>query len=75
MKHGFVDLNMFASQFQVSDEKKVLFVEQGEEGEEDAGEEHDPHYKPLLSELPPLVQVSTGEENEEVSQKLYDCCE
>jgi len=41
-----------------------MFANQGEEGDDE--HHHDPHYKPLLEELPPLVEVRTGEEEETV---------
>ena len=53
-------------QFTVSDEKKVMFANQSADDSADH-ESHDPEYKPVLSELPALVEVKTGEEDEDVS--------
>ena len=56
-------------QFQVSDDKKIMFANQGEEGDDAANP--DPQFKPLLEELPPLVEVKTGEEEETVSNVYF----
>ena len=39
----------------------------GDEEEEAAGEEHDPHFEPIVP-LPELIDVKTGEEEEEVRE-------
>jgi len=50
----------------VSESSKVLFGGQSEEKDPDA---YDPEYKPVLAEPPPLIEVKTGEEDEQVIEK------
>ncbi|XP_076811895.1 E3 SUMO-protein ligase RanBP2-like isoform X2 [Clavelina lepadiformis] len=63
-KHAFGSRKDAA--FNVSETSKVLFSGQEERSDDADPESFNPEYKPALSEPPPLVEVKTGEEDEEI---------